>query len=294
MILAEADLKTLSEIAKTAAIEAGEYIQSQFDQHYKKEHKEGGDSLASQVVTEVDFKAQEIILKHLKASIEQYDLGLLTEEAADDSSRLEKDHFWCIDPMDGTLAFTEGRTGYAVSIALVSKSGDPLIGVVFLPDVADCYSSIKGKGLYLNDAGFKRRAVSDDVIDLYIDRSLESEPYFDLLKKQLQDWANQMEKKLEYHVGFGAVRNAIGVLNLISACYFKFPKKSKGGGSIWDYAATRLFFEELGLIVADSFGKPLHLNNPKSTFMNESGVLYATDSGLFDFIVRLGYQIDEL
>ncbi|WP_375577714.1 hypothetical protein ABWH96_11710 [Marivirga tractuosa] len=79
-----------------------------------------------------------------------------------------------------------------------------------------------------------------------------------------------------------------------SACYFKFPKEQKGGGSIWDYAATRLFFEELGLIVADSFGKQLHLNNPESTFMNKTGVLYATDGSLFDFILRLGYQLDEI
>lgn len=294
MMLTDKDLYSLCKIAESAAIAAGVHIQSQFDQHYQKKQKESGDSLASQVVTEVDYKAQEIILQHLNDNIKQYDLGVLTEEAADDASRLEKDYFWCIDPMDGTLAFTEGRTGYAVSIALVSKSGDPLIGVVYLPDLDDVYTSIKGKGVRLNNKVIKRKALKNDLLQVYIDRSLQSAPYFDFLKKELQNWTEEKEKKLEYHVGHGAVWNAIGVLNSASACYFKFPKKQKGGGSIWDYAATRLFFEELGLIVTDSFGKALHLNDPESTFMNKTGILYATDGALFDFILKMGYQLEEL
>lgn len=87
------NLSALCQIAEKAAIEAGEYIQSQFDQHYQKEQKTGGDSMASQIVTEVDYKAQEIILQHLNDNIKQYDLGVLTEEASDDASRLEKDYF---------------------------------------------------------------------------------------------------------------------------------------------------------------------------------------------------------
>lgn len=293
-MLTDKHLYSLCQIAKKAAIDAGEYIQSQFDQHYKQEQKDGGDSLASQVVTEVDYKAQEIILQQLNDSVKQYNLGLLTEEAADDASRLEKDYFWCIDPMDGTFPFTEGRSGYAVSIALVSRSGDPLIGAVYLPDLDDIYTSIKGKGLRLNNEIFKRSAGKADVLEVYADRSLESASYFDLLKKELQTWTDENEKELEYHIGYGAVRNAIGVLHSSSACYFQFPKTEKGGGSIWDYAATRLFFEELGLIVADSFGKVLHCNDPETTFMNKSGVLYSTDGTLYDFIIRLGHQLDNL
>jgi 3'(2'), 5'-bisphosphate nucleotidase len=291
-MLTDKDLYSLCKIAESTAITAGKYIQSQFNQHYKKEDKKAGHSLAAKVVTEVDYKAQEIILQHLNDSIEQYDLGLLTEEAADDSSRLEKDYFWCIDPMDGTLAFTEGRTGYAVSIALVSKSGDPLIGLVYLPDLKDIYTSIKGQGIRLNNEVFKRKSLNSDVIQLYMDLSLQSEPYFNLLKNDFQNWSDEKEKKLEFHLGFGAVRNAIGVLHSASACYFKFPKKQIGGGSIWDYAATRLFFEELGLIVTDSFGKTLHLNDPESTYLNQKGVLFATDGPLFDLIISLGIEID--
>lgn len=276
MILREGELETLCEIARTAAQKAGQYIQSQFDQHYDKMHKEAGESQASQVLTSVDLKAQEIILNHLKNNTSIYDFGLLTEEAADDQSRLEKDYFWCIDPMDGTLAFAEGRTGYAVSIALISRIGDPVIGVVYIPDLEETYTAIKGKGVYLNDKPFKRPEEKvDHYLHFYIDKSLQSESHYNSICKYLENWST--EKELKIHLGFGAVRNAIGVMNSDTACYVKLAKNAIGGGSIWDYASTRLFFEELGLAVSDSFGKKLELNDSETTFMNHKGVLYATD-----------------
>ncbi|MEM7552098.1 MAG: inositol monophosphatase family protein [Bacteroidota bacterium] len=288
-VLSYTELSDLNKIAIKAATEAGQYIQSQFDGQYVKQRKEGGDSLASQVVTEVDLKAQEIILKHLKKSIQLHDFGLLTEESADDRSRLIKDYFWCIDPMDGTLAFTEHRPGYAVSIALISKSGDPLVGVVYVPDEVLCYSATKGLGIKLNDLPFLRKEIQDDeTLHVYMDRSFKSEEYFDSVKFRFTQWMEQQNQNIQFHADFGGVRNAIGVMTSGQGCYFKFPKKRKGCGSIWDYAATRLFLEELGLHVSNAQGDRLHLNDPKTTFMNSQGILYATDEKLKEFILELG------
>lgn len=286
--LTTTELERLCEAAKQAAVAAGKYIQSQFDEHYERQHKAGGDSLASQVVTAVDFKAQEIILDHLQHTLEKYDLGLLTEELADDRSRVEKAYFWCIDPMDGTLPFTEHRTGFSVSIALISSAGDPVVGVVYVPDLEACYSSIKCAGVLLNGHPFIRKEGLNDVIHFYMDRSFQSEPYYDFVKAQFSEFANQHSAAIQYHADFGGVRNAIGVMSSGKGCYFKFPKKQQGCGSIWDYAATRLFFEELGLCVSDAAGQKLHLNNWKTTFMNDVGVLYATDEVLVRFIVEVG------
>ncbi|MEQ8472809.1 MAG: inositol monophosphatase family protein [Marinoscillum sp.] len=286
MDLTTTDLKTLSETARNAARIAGKYIQSQFDQHYITERKEGGDSLASQVVTEVDLNAQRIILEQLYASMKAYDLGILTEELPDDHSRFDKDYFWCIDPMDGTLPFTEHRTGYAVSIALISRFGDPVIGVVYVPDSRDGYSAIKGSGVFLNGKPFVRNTLEKEIIHFYMDRSFQSESYFDLVKSHFE--ANY---EVQYHADYGGVRNALGVVSSTRGCYFKFPKPQKGCGSIWDYAATRLFFEELDLPVTNAQGHQLHLNNSKTTFMNESGILYATDTELQKFILDIGTRV---
>ncbi|WP_420318927.1 inositol monophosphatase family protein [Ekhidna sp.] len=282
----------LCKLATVAAEEAGNYIQSQFDTHVIMSNKEGGDTLASQVVTEVDIKAQEIILSHLEASIDQFDLGLLTEESLDNQSRLHKEYFWCIDPMDGTLPYAEGKTGYSVSIALVSKSGDPFIGIVCIPDEKTCYSAIKGMGVKINGQPFLRDTIHGS-ISVYMDRSFTQESYFKQVIDHLSSYANRINSDLVYHDTFGGVRNAISVMNAGTGCYFKFPKQNRGCGSIWDYAATRLFFEELGLNVSTADGEILSLNNTKSTFMNESGIIYATDKSLVDTIKEIRSEVSQ-
>ena len=285
-------LLKLSEIAKSAAQSAGNHIQSQFHQHYTKNQKQGGDSLASQVVTEVDIKAQKIILEHLDPTFKAYDLGLLTEEATDDQSRLEKDYFWCIDPMDGTLAFTEQRSGYAVSIALVSKEGRTVIGVVYVPDRQECYVAVHGMGVKMNDEPFIRQQLArDQKLHLYMDSSFLTQPYYQTSMDALNDYCAKRTLILECHFEFGGVRNAIGVMQSGIGCYFKFPKKQKGCGSIWDYVATSLFLEELDLSVSRADGKRLHLNNPTTTFLNDGGILFATNVELKEFIVNLGTSI---
>jgi len=124
MNLTSTNLSNLCKTAIEAAKQAGRLINSYTNKNITVQNKEAADSLASQVVTEVDVKAQDIILGVLSPTLEKYDLALLTEESVDDKSRFEKDYFWCIDPMDGTLAFTEKTPGYAVSVALVSKNGE--------------------------------------------------------------------------------------------------------------------------------------------------------------------------
>ena len=105
------NLEKLTEIAVYAAKKAGGVITDFSKQEIEVEHKDGGHTYASQVVTEVDRKAQDAILGTLNPSLNEYDFALLTEESEDDLSRFEKEYFWCIDPLDGTLPFTRKETG---------------------------------------------------------------------------------------------------------------------------------------------------------------------------------------
>ncbi len=289
MKLDDSALKTLTGLAEKAAIAAGKYIQSQVDQHYKQSKKANMSSLASQVVTEVDVAAQDLILEYLKDSIERFDLGLLTEESDDDASRLTKDYFWCIDPMDGTLAFTEGRSGYSVSIALINQLGRPVIGVVYVPDLQDCYTAIKGQGIQLNGKKYSRTLANDPILHFYVDRSLDAESVFEKMNSRIKTLAQEhFQTTIQQHTGYGAVRNALSVMQSDLACYIKWPKSTKGGGSIWDYAATTLFFEEAGLPVSTASGETLHLNNAETIFMNKVGVVYATDPIYLEWVRNIG------
>ena len=81
--------------------------------------------------------------------------------------------------------------------------------------------------------------------------------------------------------------NALQLLDTPAGCYFKLPKPNPGGGCIWDYAATSLIYEELGLHVSDSFGNLLALNRKDSPYMNQHGVIYTTDLALGKELVVL-------
>lgn len=145
MNLTDSDLTQLRELAMTAATQAGAHIQAKVGQHRESNTKEAGNTLASQVVTEVDLESQTLILEILHDSIDKFQLGLLTEESEDDSSRFNTEFFWCIDPLDGTLPFIEGTPGYSVSIALVPRSGEAVIGVIHDPVAGDIFHAQKGQ-----------------------------------------------------------------------------------------------------------------------------------------------------
>lgn len=64
------------------------------------------------------------------------DDAVLSEEAADDRSRLSAERVWVVDPLDGTREYGEGRGDWAVHVALWTRDteGDRLsAGAVSLP-----------------------------------------------------------------------------------------------------------------------------------------------------------------
>jgi 3'(2'), 5'-bisphosphate nucleotidase len=64
------------------------------------------------------------------------DDGLLSEEEKDNPARLSKERVWIVDPVDGTREYGEGRTDWAVHVAL-AIGGRPEIGAVALPGLGE-------------------------------------------------------------------------------------------------------------------------------------------------------------
>jgi 3'(2'), 5'-bisphosphate nucleotidase len=59
--------------------------------------------------------------------------AVLSEESADDRRRLDADRVWIVDPLDGTREFGEGRSDWAVHVALWERGQAPRVGAVALP-----------------------------------------------------------------------------------------------------------------------------------------------------------------
>lgn len=269
------DLLALKDIAIEAALAAGSVIQRYEREEIEVEHKATGTSRAAQVVTVVDRACEAAILSHLLPNCEEYDLALLSEESADDGSRFNKDFFWCIDPLDGTLPFINKRPGFSVSIALVAKDGTPHIGVVLDPSTHTLYQAARGYGAYKNGERWNVQ-LTQTHLTYVTDRKLKDTPHANQIENWLHEKAQEMGLEGVQEIdGSGSVLNGILVLENGPACMLKLPKKERGGGSIWDFAATACIFQELGLPATNFEGGPLDLNRADSTFMNHQGVFYA-------------------
>lgn len=287
MLLSNEALKELCNQGIDAAIKAGSLIEFYANKSIIVNYKDnnGGTSDASKVVTEVDIKSQNTILKTLEKGIEKFDLALLTEESVDDKSRFEKEYFWCIDPLDGTLPFTEGVEGYSVCIALVNKGGEPVIGIVYDPKNDTLYHAIKGCGAFVNHKPLSFQHYSTEAFYLITDRSFVKHRHYKEVELHIKYEAlKNGAQEFKVIKDMGAAMNAINVIIKRNACYFKFPKDEQGGGSIWDFAATACILNELKMEVSDFNGAPLPLNKSNTTFMNDCGVIFSPNKEITGWI----------
>lgn len=85
-----------------------------------------------------DQRANDLILARLAA--ERPDDAVLSEESADDKSRLTAARVWIVDPVDGTREYgTDGHTDWAVHVALWSADQGLIAGAVALPALGITY-----------------------------------------------------------------------------------------------------------------------------------------------------------
>jgi 3'(2'), 5'-bisphosphate nucleotidase/myo-inositol-1(or 4)-monophosphatase len=293
MSFSKQQLQDLTQQAILAAQSAGRLIIAYGNREISIGYKENGTSQASQIVTEVDLKAQAVIVEQLQSCFIDYDLTMLTEETPDDGTRHKKSAFWCIDPMDGSLAFVKQVAGYTVSIALVSQRGVPLIGVVYNPLEETTYHAYHGQGAFKNGQPIKAPQLDPELpLVLRTDYSFQSDSRLEQTRSGLQLIAERIGVNgadIEFQIG--AVNNACSILEAPNGCYFKYPRSASSGGSLWDYAATACIFHEAGAVASDIHGNPMELNRVDSTFMNHRGILYSPDKALAEQIIKLSERL---
>jgi myo-inositol-1(or 4)-monophosphatase len=113
------DLKRIEAALIAAAQAAAPYLERPLGIEYKR----NGDP-----VTEAEGKINESLYRTLLRP----DEGWLSEESADDLSRLTKRRVWIVDPIDGTKEFIAGIPEWCISVGLV-EGGVPVAGGVLNP-----------------------------------------------------------------------------------------------------------------------------------------------------------------
>ncbi|MGP0019159.1 MAG: 3'(2'),5'-bisphosphate nucleotidase CysQ [Candidatus Sulfotelmatobacter sp.] len=96
-------------------------------------------------VTEADRAVDAALRQNLLRAGE----GWLSEESADDLSRLDKPRVWVVDPLDGTREFVMGLPEFCVSIGFV-ENGKPVAGGIYNPATKETFLGAVDVGLLYN------------------------------------------------------------------------------------------------------------------------------------------------
>ncbi len=164
--------------------------------------------------------------------------GWLSEETTDNPVRLGKGLAWLVDPIDGTRDFIAGRSGWSVSVGLISE-GRPLIGMLAAPARKEMWLGIAGQGAWRN--GLPLRA----------SRRTEfagARVPADALPPEDQD-LTLVDKPNSIALRIAMV--GANEADLLATLRWGFE---------WDIAAATLIAREAGAVVSDAFGAPLNFN----------------------------------
>jgi myo-inositol-1(or 4)-monophosphatase len=169
--------------------------------------------------------------------------GWLSEETVDAPDRLGSDGLgagliWLVDPIDGTRDFIRGRTGWAVSVALVN-SARPLIGVLNAPARGEYWHGEAGQGSFRN--GEQLRASSRKTLPG------ARVPAHELPREDADLVAVDQPNSIALRMAMVAADEA----DLVATLRWGFE---------WDIGAAALIAREAGAVATDAFGQPLNYN----------------------------------
>jgi len=164
--------------------------------------------------------------------------GWLSEETVDAPQRLSGDLLWLVDPIDGTRDFIRGRTGWAVSVALVS-AGRPLLGYLDAPARGEFWHAEAGQGSWRNGEALvaSQRA---SLPGARVPARMTGPEDADLV---LVDQPNSIALRI--------AMVAADAADLVATLRW---------GWEWDIGAAALIAREAGAAVTDAFGQPLNYN----------------------------------
>lgn len=231
---APAPSPSLADAVAAVAAEAGAYALAKWRTDFERWEKAPGNP-----VCEVDLDVDAMIRDRLMAI--DPDAGWLSEETADDFTRLSHRRVWVVDPIDGTRDFIRGRPGWAVSIALVDGE-QPIVAVLDAPARGEIWRAEAGKGATLNGQPIANSGRS---------QFTGSRTPVDALPKIDNDLV-AIDKPNSIALRIAMV--AAGEADLIATIRW---------GYEWDIAAAVLIAREAGCAVTDALGRKLRFNTPK-------------------------------
>ena len=158
------------------AVEAGKATLEIYEQDFDVVTKEDNSPL-----TQADERSNAVIIDGLEKLNIGGDLPIISEETKllPYEDRKDWQHFWLIDPLDGTKEFIKKNGEFTINIAMV-REHTPVLGVIYVPVIDVIYYAIEGKGAFIRKAGEERqlqlrKLEGNDLLLIVASRSHNSE-----------------------------------------------------------------------------------------------------------------------
>ena len=235
-----------------AITKAGDKILEIYESDFQVEKKDDNSP-----ITKADLESNKII----KESLLQTRIPILSEEDADDKSRMDSDKVWIVDPLDGTQDFVNKTGEFTVMVGLV-ENHVPVMGLVYWPTEKKLFFAEKGLGAFCHDSeGWAKISV----------RGVEeiTEPLALVSRHHLSDKEKEMLERLEIK-NTANIGSSLKVMEIASGradIYLTSTNKMKQ----WDTAASHCIISEAGGKMTDISGNDLIYNTVSVN--HENGLL---------------------
>lgn len=239
--------------------------------HDPRSWDKGGDN----PVTEVDLAVDAHLKQALRAARPDY--GWLSEETADDPSRLGRRRVWIVDPIDGTRAFIKGRPEFSIAAALV-EDGRPVLAAVYNPATEELFEAHSGGGTRLNGhaATVTEACVIRDSRLLLSRREAEQE-----------GWHRELDQDRVKALGSIAYKLALVASGHYDGTVTVRPKND------WDIAAAELLVTEAGGHVTTAAGAQIVYNRPKPLHPTVIAANPGLHGALLAMLARAGHGLQD-
>lgn len=246
----QAELK----VAKSAAKAAGLYLKTQF---FKWQRGQEYYKTAREMATRCDRQSEKIIIDLLKKHFPKY--SFLSEESG--KTDKNSDFIWVIDPLDGTVNFTNHNPDFGVSIALLYKN-EVVMGVIYIPFLDEMYWATKNQKAYCNGRQIspaKKYNIKDHIIGYNHGHGKTKLTTAVKVYKHFQTTAYRVRNF--YSISLQMVLTAAGYTDAYLVTH----------APLWDVAAGVLILKQAGAKVTDFKNRPWTIKsisilatNPKS------------------------------
>lgn len=237
--------ETIKTVLLNAVKSGAEQLSYYFYRTYKVYNKDG----VNNPVTEGDKASEKAIIDVITSTFPNH--SILSEEVGAIST--DSEYKWIIDPIDGTINFSQGIPICAVSVGVEYKE-DIIMGAVYNPLMNELFFAERGRGAYLNDNPIHVSQKNDFEKCCFVTGFPYK--YLDEPNGPLQIFEKLIRK------GIAVRRLGSAALDLCWTAAGRFEGFYEHQLNAWDTAAGKIILQEAGGRLSNLQGNPFDIYAP--------------------------------